>query len=162
MVRRSVASRLLVHAHILCVRPPSPARASGWARRAPPIPALARPARPARRVLFPTRVPPLSTSLHHSQACRLGGCSFLESNCQPCRAHAQHRARAPSLSPVFAHRTHVPQLATCDPSCATDQLWRWDSAALALSAFSPCAGPTHLSEPPVEHTCLMLPESGVE
>ena len=64
--------------------PPSPAQAPGWARRAPPIPALARPARPARRVLFPSRAPPHTTSLHHSQACRLGGCSFLESTSQPC------------------------------------------------------------------------------
>ena len=53
----------------------------------------------------------------------------------------------------------APTARSSPPATPHAQLWRWDSAALALSAFFPCAGPTHLSEPPVEHTCLCCPRA---
>ena len=43
------------------------------------------------------------------------------------------------------------------PATPHAPLWRWDSAASALSAFSPCAGPTHMSAPPAERTFLCCP-----
>jgi hypothetical protein len=47
------------------------------------------------------------------------------------------------------------------PATPHAQLWRWDSAASALSAFSPSTSPTHLSEPPVERTHLCCPRAAV-
>ena len=71
------------------------------------------------------------------------------------RVHST-RARAPPLAPVFVLRTHVLQLATCDPSCSTVEL---GLCRLSLERLSPCASPTHLNEPCCERACLCCPRA---